>query len=235
LRHPNVVSCIEYFKTTNNCYTVYEFCEGDLSGRLRRGHLGDKEDLLQANAIISDVFQGLLYLEASSIVHRDIKPANILLAGGRAKIGDFGFATHCKREFKDVSIGSPAYMAPDGLLHSVYGPKTDVWSFGMLLFEILHGRTPYHDCESEVELKERVQMPVNWDQLKGSLPSPLKRLMLKCLKVDHTQRPTFSQLLNDEYIQKISQEGCSRPIFKSNCTKITSDSESSHGQQPRKY
>lgn len=63
LRHPNIVSCIEYFKTTNNCYTVYEFCEGgDLSNRLKKGHLGEKEDISYANAIIKDVFQGLLYL-----------------------------------------------------------------------------------------------------------------------------------------------------------------------------
>ena len=157
LSHPNVVACIEYFKTANNCYTVYEFCEdGDLSRQLRKGHLGDKEDLSQANGIIKDVFQGLLYLESMSIVHRDIKAANILLAAGRAKIGDFGFATHCKREFKDVSIGSPAYMSPEGLLHNVYGPKTDVWSFGVLLYELLHGKTPFHNCESEAELKQRV-------------------------------------------------------------------------------
>lgn len=63
LKHPNVLSCLEYFKTNNNCYTVYEFCEGgDLASRLKKGHLGDKEDLGQANYIIRDVFQGLLYL-----------------------------------------------------------------------------------------------------------------------------------------------------------------------------
>lgn len=140
LKHPNVVCCFEYFKTTNNCYTIYEYCEGgDLSKRLKKGHLGEKEDISQANSIIKDVFQGLLYLESMSIVHRDIKAANILLAGGKAKIGDFGFATHCKHEFKDVSIGSPAYMAPEGLIHSIYGPKSDVWSFGMLIYEIVHG------------------------------------------------------------------------------------------------
>lgn len=62
---------------------------------------------------------------------------------------------------------------------------------------MLHGKTPFCECESEAELKKRVQIPVNWDQLKGILPSPLKRLILKCLKVDYEQRPTFSELLND--------------------------------------
>lgn len=69
-----------------------------------------------------------------SIVHRDIKTANILIHNGTAKIGDFGFATRCKSEFKDASIGSPAYMSPEGLLQNVYGPKTDVWAFGILIY-----------------------------------------------------------------------------------------------------
>lgn len=67
---------------------------------------------------------------------------------------------------------------------------------------------------------------MNWDQLKSTLPSPLKRLILKCLKIDYKQRPTFSELLNDEYIQKIYQDGCiNRHNSKSNYTKVTSDSE----------
>ena len=133
LKHPNIVYCHEYFRTTNNCYTVYEYCEqGDLTKIIANAHLTDRDDLVQINSIIKDVFQGLLYLNSNSIIHRDIKPANIFLSKGRAKIGDFGFATYCHAEFKDISIGSPAYMAPEGLLHHIYGLKTDVWSFGVL-------------------------------------------------------------------------------------------------------
>ena len=62
-----------------------------------------------------------------------------MLSKGVVKIGDFGFATRCNSEFRDASIGSPAYMAPEGLVSNIYGPKTDVWSFGMLIYEIIHG------------------------------------------------------------------------------------------------
>lgn len=135
LRHPNIVVCLEYFRTPNNCYTIYEFCEGgDLSSIISKGPLGEKEDLHKANNFIKDIFQGLLYLETMSIVHRDIKAANILINRGKAKIGDFGFATRCKSQFRDASIGSPAYMSPEGLLSNIYGPKTDVWAFGILVF-----------------------------------------------------------------------------------------------------
>lgn len=97
LRHPNIITCYEYFRTNNNCYTIYQYCEsGDLAKQLRKGHFSDKEDINRANIILKDVFQGLLYLQSMNIVHRDIKAANILMANGKAKIGDFGFATHCK-------------------------------------------------------------------------------------------------------------------------------------------
>jgi serine/threonine protein kinase len=57
-------------------------------------------------------------------------------------LGDFGFAIKANQCFKDASIGSPLYMSPEGLLHHIYGPKTDVWAFGILIYELLHGKTP---------------------------------------------------------------------------------------------
>ena len=60
--------------------------------------------------------------------------ANIFLHEGVAKIADFGFAKITKENFKDINIGSPLYMSPEGLLYNLYGEKTDVWAFGILLF-----------------------------------------------------------------------------------------------------
>jgi serine/threonine protein kinase len=63
LRHPNIVTCFEYFRTVNNCYSIYEYCEeGDLSHLLKKGPFKDKDQLAQVNRIIRDVYRGLLYL-----------------------------------------------------------------------------------------------------------------------------------------------------------------------------
>ena len=124
-------------------------CEGgDLFNLIKQGRFREKEEIVAVNHFLKDIYQGLLYLESMSIVHRDIKAANVFISEGKAKIGDFGFATRSKNQFKDASIGSPAYMAPEGLIEGIYGPKTDVWGFGMLLYEMLHGVSPFHMCES---------------------------------------------------------------------------------------
>lgn len=71
------------------------------------------------------------------IIHRDVKVANIFMSSGVAKIADFGFAKKLKtadERFKDINIGSPIYMSPEGLINNMYGPKTDVWAFGVFIY-----------------------------------------------------------------------------------------------------
>jgi len=78
-------------------------------------------------------------LNENFIVHRDIKIANIFLSNQNYKIADFGFAIRAKSLFADIPVGSPIYMSPEGLINNNYGPKTDVWSFGIMIYELLHG------------------------------------------------------------------------------------------------
>ena len=82
------------------------------------------------------------------------------MKNGVTKIADFGFAKKITQNFKDISIGTPIYMAPEGLIENIYGPKTDVWAFGVVMYEILHGVPPMAFCQSEIELKMHISVPV---------------------------------------------------------------------------
>lgn len=126
----------------------------------------------------------MIYLANNSIVHRDIKIANIFLHNGQAKIADFGFAKFTKTKFKDSNIGSPIYMSPEGLINRIYGPKTDIWAFGILVYELLHGETPFSHSLSEKELKRNVSIPLIAKQLKDELSNDIKEVIMKCLEVD---------------------------------------------------
>ena len=60
-----------------------------------------------------------------------------------------------------MNIGSPIYMSPEGLIRNIYGPKTDVWAFGILIFELLHGQNPFSKCHSENELRYMITKPIS--------------------------------------------------------------------------
>lgn len=113
------------------------------------------------------------------------------MKGGITKIADFGFAKKATQNFKDISIGTPIYMAPEGLLDNIYGPTTDVWAFGVVMYEILHGNPPMAFCQSEVELKVNINTPIHEQRFKQTISSSLRNLIMRCLEVDWRKRPSM--------------------------------------------
>lgn len=102
---------------------------------------------------------GLKYLHERGIIHRDLKPHNLLLtdraASAELKIADFGFARF-SIDMMESFLGSPLYMAPEMIRRERYSNKSDLWSVGVIFFEMLTGRTPYHDAKSHHELADMV-------------------------------------------------------------------------------
>ena len=141
LKHPNIVRFIETLKTPNNFYFVYEYCNG---GTLE-SMLHTKKQLPEAQALI--IFRQLLEafkeLNKNNIMHRDLKPDNIFFSDGQVKLGDFGFCKMLEVNMAQTMLGSPIYMAPEILKEEIYTLKADIWSLGVVLFEMLFGFCPY--------------------------------------------------------------------------------------------
>lgn len=112
---------------------------------------------------------GLKYLHERGIIHRDLKPHNLLLtersSNAELKIADFGFARFVI-DMMESFLGSPLYMAPEMIRRERYTSKSDLWSVGVIFYEMLTGRTPYHDAKSHLELAEMV--------MKQSIPFPTR-------------------------------------------------------------
>ncbi len=141
-------------------------------------------------------------------MHRDLKIANIFVHNGVSKIADFGFAVHHRYNlsifsgiFKDLNIGSPLYMSPEGIHSNLYGAKTDIWAFGIMIYELYHGKTPFSHCASEESLKSNVIRPLQWSQINPSIPNDAKELILACMTVQEDKRPHIQDLNNLTYIQ----------------------------------
>lgn len=91
---------------------------------------------------------GLNYMHLQNITHRDIKPENILLVSDQVnnfdiKIADLGFACQVQENGLDLVLGTPLYMAPELVRHQKYTEKVDVWSLGIITYQLLSGRTPF--------------------------------------------------------------------------------------------
>ena len=91
-------------------------------------------------------------LHQSGVIHRDLKPANILINNGLFKIADFGFARdvdYSSNKLLVSCVGSPMYMDPLILSRKPYGTKCDIWSLGIIFYELLFGEIPYSNCRNE--------------------------------------------------------------------------------------
>lgn len=132
---------------------------------------------------------GYIYIAENGFLHRDLKPANILLRDKVIKIADFGFAKKATSNPKEtVNVGSPLYMSPEALQGNIYTTKNDIWSVGVILYEILHGKAPW-TCSNERQLIEEINK--NSIYLLKNLSEDLKDFIRKCLTPDEKKRMTL--------------------------------------------
>lgn len=144
LQHPNIVGVYEYGEDEECAWIVMELVEG----RSLRDHLLDgwRPDLSRLPAILEQLLEALDYSHAHGVVHRDVKPANVLISNmGVAKISDFGIARIERSHLTQAGelLGTPFYMAPEQYEGQDIDERTDIYSAGVIVYEVLCGRRPF--------------------------------------------------------------------------------------------
>ncbi len=93
-------------------------------------------------------------------------------------------------------------MSPEGYINNIYGPKTDVWAFGVLLYELIEGKTPCFDCRTESELKQCLMKQIDYSSFSSHVSSELKNLIIQCLEINSIFRIRVADIEASPWIKK---------------------------------
>ncbi|MDD8015945.1 MAG: protein kinase [Acidobacteriota bacterium] len=143
--------------------------------------------------IARQVCEGLAEAHRAKVVHRDVKPGNIVIdKSGNAKIMDFGLAWSADEERRTNQggmAGTPAYMSPEQVEGEAVDPRSDIYSLGVILFEMLTGRLPFQAANAlDMVLKHQTEIPPDPKSLSPDIPDELSRIVLRCLEKDKNKR-----------------------------------------------
>ena len=140
------VKMLNYTVGKRFTYIVLELCDSDLGKRIAQIKFTEQQSI----AAFSDIMKGFQILVSKGYIHRDVKPANVLVKNNVYKVADFGFATKAdvfgRKKMADI-CGTPLYMAPQLLNNEPYTAKSDIWSLGLMLYEMVFGYVPW-PCRS---------------------------------------------------------------------------------------
>jgi serine/threonine protein kinase len=193
LSHPRIVAVYDAGKDGNAYYIVMELLRGKPLSSMRGGQLGYK----QALGYVAEVLDALDYASTAGIVHRDIKPSNIMLVDSEqhVKLTDFGLA----RRVSDVTqptesgqiVGTISYLAPERFLSKPADVRSDLYSVGVVMYEIFTGTLPFRNHRDDIvaAMYSHVHdLPVAPREINRSIPEPLENVVMRALEADPTAR-----------------------------------------------
>ncbi len=190
LNHPNILPVYDSGQEGDLSYIVMRYVE---AGTLRE-RLGEPLDLKTVLEIISQVGEALDYAHQEGVIHRDVKPSNVLMDRGKwALLSDFGMAKIVEASVQltktGVGVGTPAYMSPEQGQGITVDTRSDVYSLGVMLHEMLTGQVPY-DAETPMAVViKHITAPLpSPREINPGIPRPVEQVMLKALAKDPADR-----------------------------------------------
>lgn len=198
LDHPNIIKFIEVFRSSKPYSTlniVMDYADkGDLQSKIKTQKKAFPES--QILDWFTQICLAIKHIHDKKILHRDLKSGNIFLTGdGKIKLGDFGIAKCLESTFDKAKtlVGTPYYLSPEIVQDKPYSFKSDIWSLGILLYEMTMLKMPF-EASSLPTLSLKI-VRGNYSPIASTVSKELKGLIQSLLQVDIKNRPTIYELL----------------------------------------
>ena len=201
LNNPHCLRLKNHFEDDTNFYLVMPLAsKGQLYRVLKKFRKFDERTAAQ---ILRETISALQYLHSFNppIIHRDIKPENLLLnEGGRILLADYGWSNfNMEGDVRKTFCGTPEYIAPEMLMKKGHDTRVDIWSIGILMFELLSGYSPFV-AKTNQELYQNIRrLKIQWPK---DMPPLAKNLISKILKLNPLDRPSFDEILNHQWFKQ---------------------------------
>eukprot|EP01060_Flectonema_neradi_P015408 TRINITY_DN2200_c0_g2_i3.p1 TRINITY_DN2200_c0_g2~~TRINITY_DN2200_c0_g2_i3.p1 ORF type:complete len:339 (+),score=34.19 TRINITY_DN2200_c0_g2_i3:53-1069(+) len=252
LDHPNITKYVSSFETSESVCVVMEYAKaGDIADRIT-WQIQQKEMFPESTILnwFLQILMAVRYLHKKGVTHRDLKSANVFITSDNVvKLGDFGIAHHRtstsgSRKRATTICGSPSYMAPEIISRQQYTNKVDIWSLGVILYELLTLRKPFTGkCRAELEhnITKGVYPPII------GYSHDLRLCCVKMLCLSDVERPSAKELITSQFAQKslgtlaasvrekvvIQQKMCLQPPMDMSMSVASSSSSNCYFESPR--
>ncbi len=216
LEHPHIVPVFDFSEANGQPYLVMRFIEGETL----KAHLSTRDlSLAEVRRVIKPVAEALAYAHGQGVLHRDVKPSNILLTPeGGVYLADFGLARMAQAGESTLSqdslLGTPQYISPEQAQgQSDLDARTDIYSLGVVVYELLVGRVPYQADTPYAVIHDHIYAPLPLPRsIKPDFPEVLERVLLKALTKDRADRYASVNEFYAALDQAIDQASSLSPI-----------------------